>query len=906
MIQPTLHLSPRRAATAAVAVAALVLLVALAPPPAAAADHNDPNAVNSIFSDIGLSAADLYDMFGWPVDGSDGSRVVLALTFAPVPEAGVFDTDLLYRIRLDAAPRVGRPLGSPDEHSLEALGRYAKAVGKKYGVDGGMEVRVVAAPSNRLQVDFIGFPEGDFSETLAANRVHEVTAPGGETVKLYLGARDDAFFNDLPGFFRSINYAPQFYRVPHAWSDRRELPIPKTLLELEGNELFNFDPVNPRHGQGVKTELPPGPYTWDGTDYKRDENGDFRFVYSGTDAQAGIDINAIVVELPMELLTRRPERDRIVNAWGESWVLRAADKVEHVDDGSKAGLGSWWHRVFGRTDRYEEQLRRYKRVDTDGIPFSDAALSERHDSRQLGAENLKLARHFVQRFGHLGWGFAPSISALGLDSCFDHGDVTVPVHRTYALASAAFPRVKRCFFQELNMPDDSWNPKGLDIPLRRPFEVFLPNVNSIDMDTTGSWPFGRRPEDQVATRFLSVFLDQADGCGGPCDLETLGRQEVWDTLPISPKTPPNPLANDKPFLETFPYLAEPHGQVASGDAPAGAATAPEPPDDDLHRLYTTAAHSGQLGDWQRLWDRVEAEMERSGAPELLLYRATVAVELHRLDAAAEALDRLGAAAGDSYPRQLRADIALQRGRADAARRVYESLLAERRSWDRLARLAYLERRGGDRAEADRLYAEAQEQLTAKELGAFAWLELQRGILDLDRQDHGAALDHFERADRADPGHWLIEEHRAEALAALGRRDEAEAIYRRVVETTGAPEYLAALAEVVAVRDAAEATRLHDRTREAFQELYQQLPAAVAGHYADYLLEHRPDDPRLLEAAERDHALRPNPDTRLRLAEVLLTRGEIARARELLTEVEASGWNRERTREVRRALSTRQP
>ena len=30
------------------------------------ADHNDPNAVNSIFSDIDVSAADLYDIFGFP------------------------------------------------------------------------------------------------------------------------------------------------------------------------------------------------------------------------------------------------------------------------------------------------------------------------------------------------------------------------------------------------------------------------------------------------------------------------------------------------------------------------------------------------------------------------------------------------------------------------------------------------------------------------------------------------------------------------------------------------------------------------------------------------------------------------------------------------------------------------
>ena len=46
------------------------------------ADHNDPNAVNSIFSDIDVSAADLYDLFGFPADDdSNGERVVIALTF---------------------------------------------------------------------------------------------------------------------------------------------------------------------------------------------------------------------------------------------------------------------------------------------------------------------------------------------------------------------------------------------------------------------------------------------------------------------------------------------------------------------------------------------------------------------------------------------------------------------------------------------------------------------------------------------------------------------------------------------------------------------------------------------------------------------------------------------------------
>jgi hypothetical protein len=42
------------------------------------ADHNDPNAVNSIFSDIDVSAADLYDIFGFPSGDSSPDEKFLA------------------------------------------------------------------------------------------------------------------------------------------------------------------------------------------------------------------------------------------------------------------------------------------------------------------------------------------------------------------------------------------------------------------------------------------------------------------------------------------------------------------------------------------------------------------------------------------------------------------------------------------------------------------------------------------------------------------------------------------------------------------------------------------------------------------------------------------------------------
>jgi hypothetical protein len=45
------------------------------------ADHNDPNAVNSIFSDIDVSAADLHDLFGFPSDATTGGEKVVMADF---------------------------------------------------------------------------------------------------------------------------------------------------------------------------------------------------------------------------------------------------------------------------------------------------------------------------------------------------------------------------------------------------------------------------------------------------------------------------------------------------------------------------------------------------------------------------------------------------------------------------------------------------------------------------------------------------------------------------------------------------------------------------------------------------------------------------------------------------------
>ena len=576
--------------------AALLLCLVLAPA-YFAADHNDPNAINSTEA----SPADLYDLFGFPSDDTaGGEKVVIALTFASLPSTGVFDPDLLYRILISLNPRVAPPL--KNDLNLEAVLRYFDAIKDKYLGLKPAEVRVTVGQDNRARVEFLRFPSGDFTKNVAFNTSETIEA-GGNRIKVFIGGRDDAFFNDLPGFFRSINYAPQFYHVPVTMTNARELPIPKTLLELEGNDLFNFDPANPELGYTVKEDLPPGPWTWTGTRFKKDDKGNYRFVYSGKDNRAGANINAVILELPLAFLTKSAGEDQIVNAWGESWVRKASGKIPLIPD-ERGGTGilakhPWFLPgtilvlgvvlvVLGLRRRQvdstpnttaprthvlktlvvlailllvggvvasvvaklrsqqqladlvptasDPELQEYKIVDTDGQPFADAALNEREDKKQVGANNFALGPSFVRRLAHLGWGFGPSISALGLRTSFDHDNSPVSVHKTYDAAHLldAFKRGKKTLFQELNMPDETWNKKHLNIPLKRSFEVFVPNVCAIDMDTTGTWPYGRRLEDQVATRFLSLFLDMSpDPSGKKYTIETLSDQAVWNSRPSS-------------------------------------------------------------------------------------------------------------------------------------------------------------------------------------------------------------------------------------------------------------------------------------------------------------------------------------------------------------------------------------
>lgn len=311
-------------------------------------------------------------------------------------------------------------------------------------------------------------------------------------------------------------------------------------------------------------------------------------------------------------------------------------------------------------------------------------------------------------------------------------------------------------------------------------------------------------------------------------------------------------------------------------------------------LYHRASLTGDYADFRAAEAAIDASLEQAGpSPELYLLRAHLDFKLHRLARARDGVARLA----DSPPVQtLLADLDLQEGRYDEARRGYENVLRTHRTWDNLSRLAFLESRTGRAARAEKLYAEAQEEITVKEMRAYAWVELQRGLLDLDRGRVRDALAHYQRADRAYSGYWLIEEHIAEALNLLGHTDEAIVLYRRIVERTRNPEFVSALAALVRRTDPAAAEALDREAERLFEEQSRLYPEAALGHFLEHLIERKELHPDLLALAERNHRLRPNGDSKLLLAKAHLKLNQPAKAKALLEEILETPW---RTPEVTR-------
>jgi tetratricopeptide (TPR) repeat protein len=275
-----------------------------------------------------------------------------------------------------------------------------------------------------------------------------------------------------------------------------------------------------------------------------------------------------------------------------------------------------------------------------------------------------------------------------------------------------------------------------------------------------------------------------------------------------------------------------------------------------HCLYRRASMTGDLGGLDAAEAAADTGIGEFGPwPDLCFVKANVDFKLHRLDRVKADLGLSPALRASDDGRALAADLDLEEGRYEEARRGYESL---DRSWSALARLANLEAKLGDRERADELYAEAEDELTAKELRSYCWLELQRGKL----RPPGEAERHYDRAERAYSGDWLVDEHKARLRVTQGRLDEALELHRSVVARAPRPEAHQAVGDVyVRMGRSEEARPWHDLALAAYLDSVERGGVHYLHHLAHFYLESRPDPAEAARWARADYELRPNLETR---------------------------------------------
>jgi tetratricopeptide (TPR) repeat protein len=303
-----------------------------------------------------------------------------------------------------------------------------------------------------------------------------------------------------------------------------------------------------------------------------------------------------------------------------------------------------------------------------------------------------------------------------------------------------------------------------------------------------------------------------------------------------------------------------------------------------------ASLSGDPGELRRAGAALDEAIGRFGPwPDLCYLRARLHLKQHRLVEAVGALAR-----GDGLPespdgRAVRADADLQMGRYGEVRSACERLAAETPSWDNLARLAHLEGLFGDVERADGLYARAADEITAKELRSYAWIEAHRGRLHLRHGRVAEAEHHCELAARAYSGHWLVERHLAAVRAAQGRIEEAAALMEDAAARTGRPE-LAHVAGDLLLRfgAAAEARAWHERALAGYLESARLGEVQYLHHLAEFHADVECDGEAALPWAERDHALRPHYATESALAWALHLAGRRREAATLAGRALASG------------------
>ncbi len=286
----------------------------------------------------------------------------------------------------------------------------------------------------------------------------------------------------------------------------------------------------------------------------------------------------------------------------------------------------------------------------------------------------------------------------------------------------------------------------------------------------------------------------------------------------------------------------------------------------------------------------EAVKEEPEEPMHRLLRAKVRGAFHQFDGAMDDLKLAAAKSDEPEIHQSIDEVELALGRYADLKATLAGSMQPTENFYELASRADLRLLQGDPVGADLMFRAAQIAYADTNPVPLAWLHVQRGIAALRYREYADAKRFFVAAHERMPHYALATEHLAETEAALGNTDESRALYRAVIEQTGNPEFMGALAGVE--REAGNPDAAAEQERKAaagFARLYARHPAGYAQHYAEFLLASG-QNARALELAEENIRLRQDVSSWLLLSRAAGAAGNEVRAAQALAGARATGMN----------------
>ncbi len=278
-------------------------------------------------------------------------------------------------------------------------------------------------------------------------------------------------------------------------------------------------------------------------------------------------------------------------------------------------------------------------------------------------------------------------------------------------------------------------------------------------------------------------------------------------------------------------------------------------------------------------------------PSQCLARARLHYTLHRLKQASAALTTCPTTVEPTEVAALRADIALYSGRYREAEDTYRALVNDVGITPYYARLGLLKKWLGAPGEAAAFLEAAEKRYHGGSPTMLAWLKLQRGLVALDRGRLDEALAMYRLASDALDGWWLIDEHIAEVLLLSGKTTEAKRLYESVIERTGAPEFMDALAAIERQEGNRDnANKLTMKARAIYEQRLIAFPEAAAGHALDHYLQNDTDAKLALSLAQKNFDTRPYGEAAIALSKAWMLAGKPDRAVPLIETQLAKGWD----------------